>query len=115
MIGFPIIIEDNPEMEFHRRLRQACPGLRLTRDPGICATYGRDWTRFRDPRPAAVAFPASTQEVSELVTAAAEHGIPLVPSGGRTGLSGGAVAARGALGSGACAGRPVVAVGAGRR
>jgi FAD/FMN-containing dehydrogenase len=82
-------------MEFHRRLRQACPGLRLTRDPGICATYGRDWTRFRDPRPAAVAFPASTQEVSELVTAAAEHGIPLVPSGGRTGLSGGAVAARG--------------------
>ncbi|MEJ2383086.1 MAG: FAD-binding oxidoreductase [Xanthomonadales bacterium] len=82
-------------MEFHRRLRRACPGLKLSRDPETCVNYGRDWTRFREPRPAAVAFPASAEEVRDLVAAAAEYGIPLVPSGGRTGLSGGAVAADG--------------------
>jgi FAD/FMN-containing dehydrogenase len=82
-------------MDFYRKLRQSCPQLRLTRDPDACENYGRDWTRFRDPAPAAVAFPASTADVCALVAAAAEHGIPLVPSGGRTGLSGGAVAADG--------------------
>ena len=82
-------------MEFHRRLRRACPGLKLSRDPETCVNYGRDWTCFREPRPAAVAFPASAEEVRDLVAAAAEYGIPLVPSGDRTGLSGGAVAAHG--------------------
>ena len=82
-------------MDFYRKLRQSCPRIRLTRDRDACEIYGRDWTLFRDPAPAAVAFPASTADVCELVAAAAEHGIPLVPSGGRTGLSGGAVAADG--------------------
>jgi len=76
-------------------LRQACPGLRVVTEKAVLTSHGRDWTRFRDPAPAAVAFPDSVQQVRELVTCAAAERIPLVPSGGRTGLSGGAVAAHG--------------------
>jgi FAD/FMN-containing dehydrogenase len=78
-------------------LRRACPQLKLVTDPAVLESHGRDWTRFRQPAPAAVAFPETLAETRELVAAAAEHRIPLVPSGGRTGLSGGAVAARGEI------------------
>ena len=57
--------------------------------------YGLDWTRFYEPSAAAVVFPRSTKEVSAVVKLANEHGFALVPSGGRTGLSGGAVARNG--------------------
>ncbi|MDX1381839.1 MAG: FAD-binding protein, partial [Xanthomonadales bacterium] len=76
-------------------LRSECPELRLVTDSAVLESHGRDWTRFRAPSPAAVAFPDSAAQVQELVAAAAAAGIPLVPSGGRTGLSGGAVAAAG--------------------
>jgi len=76
-------------------LRLACPDLRLVTEAGVLASHGRDWTRFREPAPSAVAFPNSVQQVCELVACAADRRIPLVPSGGRTGLSGGAVAAHG--------------------
>lgn len=76
-------------------LRRACPQLRLVTDAAVLESHGRDWTRFRAPNPAAVAFPDSARQVQELVAAAAAGRIPLVPSGGRTGLSGGAVAAAG--------------------
>src|SRR5699024_2298445 len=66
----------------------------LTDDESL-AHYGRDWTRFWLARPKAVVFPRSTDEVVELVRQARRDGLKLVPSGGRTGLSGGAVASRG--------------------
>lgn len=59
--------------------------------------YGRDWTRFWQPCPRAVVFPESSEEVIEVVHWARREGVALVPSGGRTGLSGGAVAAAGEL------------------
>ncbi|OAV03447.1 D-2-hydroxyglutarate dehydrogenase [Moraxella catarrhalis] len=43
----------------------------------------------------AVLFPKSTEEVATIVRLANEHGTPLVPSGGRTGLSAAAVASKG--------------------
>ncbi|WP_114418007.1 FAD-binding oxidoreductase [Marinospirillum perlucidum] len=55
--------------------------------------YGRDWTKIHAPRPRAIAFPRSTEDVQALVKFARENQIALVPSGGRTGLSAGAVAA----------------------
>ncbi len=54
--------------------------------------YGRDWVKYFKPRPAAIVFPKSTDEVVRLVKWAREARIGLVPSGGRTGLSGGAAA-----------------------
>jgi FAD/FMN-containing dehydrogenase len=69
----------------------------LSVDADDRAQYGRDWTRIYAPDPSAIAFPRSTDEVSRLLTLASAHRVPIVPSGGRTGLAGGAVAARGEL------------------
>lgn len=61
-------------------------------DPESLVHYGRDWTRFWTPDPECVVFPKSTEEVAEIVAWVRKTGRTLVPSGGRTGLSGGAVA-----------------------
>jgi FAD/FMN-containing dehydrogenase len=73
------------------------PGLRLLTDAGDLEHYGRDWTRRWTPAPLAIALPATPEEVQGIVRWANERGVAIVPSGGRTGLSGGAVAAHGEL------------------
>lgn len=70
---------------------------KLFTDPDAFAQYGRDWTRVEAPAPAAVVLPGSIEQVQALVQLANTEGLAVVPSGGRTGLSGGAVAARGEL------------------
>ena len=57
--------------------------------------YGRDWTKVFTPAPSLVAFPRTTDEVSRFLSLASEHGVAVVPSGGRTGLAAGAVAGEG--------------------
>ena len=69
--------------------------IEFVNDPDSLVHYGRDWTRFWAVKPEAVVFPKSTEEVVELVRWARESSRRLVPSGGRTGLSGGAVASSG--------------------
>lgn len=54
--------------------------------------YGKDWTKAYRANPVAIVLPSNTGEVIALVQLANLHKIALVPSGGRTGLSGGAVA-----------------------
>ncbi|MBE03396.1 FAD-binding oxidoreductase [Marinobacter lutaoensis] len=70
------------------------PGKVLT-DPADLDAYGKDWTRMYPPRPLAIVLPKTTEQVQAVVRFANEHGVALVPSGGRTGLSAGAVAANG--------------------
>ena len=82
-----------PLDELARRL----PELVLRTSASDLEHYGRDWTRRWTPSPLAIALPSSTQEVQGIVRWANEHRVALVPSGGRTGLSGGAVAANGEL------------------
>jgi FAD/FMN-containing dehydrogenase len=69
----------------------------LSTEPDDLTTFGRDWTRVHEPRPSAIAFPRSTAEVSRLLRLCSAHRVPVVPSGGRTGLAAGAVAAHGEL------------------
>lgn len=69
------------------------PDLRIKTDPDDLAYYGCDWTRRWTPSPLAIVFPANTGQVQAVVRWANQHGVGIVPSGGRTGLSGGAVAA----------------------
>jgi glycolate oxidase subunit GlcD len=57
--------------------------------------YGRDWTTYFDIKASAILFPTSTEEVQLIVRWARKNKIALVPSGGRTGLSGAAVATNG--------------------
>ena len=66
-----------------------------SRAPDDLRHYGSDWTRHWQPSPSAVRFPTTVEEVQELVRWAVRDRVPLVPSGGRTGLSGAAVAASG--------------------
>lgn len=69
----------------------------ISTDPQVRQEFGRDWTRIHAPKPCAVAFPTSTQQVSDLLKLCHRLSIAVVPSGGRTGLAGGAVAAKGEL------------------
>jgi len=78
-------------------LAERAPDLRVTTAPADLEFYGRDWTRRWTPAPLAIAFPASVVDVQAIARWATAHEVALVPSGGRTGLSGGAVAARGEL------------------
>lgn len=88
-------------MSIPPRLRQrtdgAFPPDFWSEDPADLAEYGRDWTRAVAPAPSAIAFPRSTDEVSRLLAACNDERVAVVPSGGRTGLAGGAVAPSGEI------------------
>ncbi len=64
-------------------------------EAGDLATWGRDWTKVYPPAPSLICWPRTTQEVARLVNLANQSRVAIVPSGGRTGLAGGAVAANG--------------------
>ncbi|WP_024302207.1 FAD-binding oxidoreductase [Pseudogulbenkiania sp. MAI-1] len=68
---------------------------RVATDADTLARYGLDWTRYYQPAPSAVVFPKELEEVVAVVQWANREKVALVPSGGRTGLSGGAVARQG--------------------
>lgn len=78
-------------------LTRQLPELKVSTEPGDLEHHGRDWTRRWTPAPLAIAYPGSVEEVQGIVRWANAEGVALVPSGGRTGLSGGAVAANGEL------------------
>ena len=61
-------------------------------DKESLAVYGVDWTKGYSGSPRVVVFPKSTEEVVEIVKLAQAFKVPIVPSGGRTGLSAAAVA-----------------------
>ncbi len=65
---------------------------KITDEESVLNTYGTDWTREFIPDPLAIVFPESVEDIRNIVIFANKHSLPLVPSGGRTGLSGGAVA-----------------------
>ncbi len=69
----------------------------LSREPDDLKVYGQDWSGILEPAPCAVAFPRSTDEVARLLELCSRNRLAVVPSGGRTGLSGGACAAQGEL------------------
>ena len=54
--------------------------------------YAQDWSRLYQPDPLAIVRPASTGEVVAIVKLCNQFEVAIVPSGGRTGLSGGACA-----------------------
>jgi len=82
---------------FRAALARDFPADFVSDDESERAEYGRDWTRVHAPAPSAIAFPRTTDEVARLLALCSAHRVPVVPSGGRTGLAGGAVAAKGEL------------------
>lgn len=82
-------------MDVAKQLSGILDSSRVLTDSASLVEYGRDWTKYLQPKPTAIVFPKTTDEVSRLVKWAREAQVALVPSGGRTGLSGGAAALNG--------------------
>lgn len=62
----------------------------LTRDPDLVSPWLTDWRGRFTGAALALASPATTAELSALMTLCAAHGVPVVPQGGNSGMSGGA-------------------------
>ncbi|AWI25900.1 FAD-binding oxidoreductase [Flavobacterium pallidum] len=60
--------------------------------------YGHDETEDYNFPPEVVVKPATAAEISAILALANEHEIPVIPIGGRTGLSGGALSIHGGIG-----------------
>ena len=86
-----------PPAAFFESVARELPADFVTREPDDLVEYGRDWTRVLDPAPCAIALPRTTDEVVRFVKLCSTFGVPIVPSGGRTGLAAGAVAAKGEI------------------
>jgi FAD/FMN-containing dehydrogenase len=80
--------------DFQTALTAGFPADFASNDPADLTTYGRDWTRVVAPAPSLLVRPRSTDEVSRFLALASRYRVPVVPSGGRTGLAGGAVASK---------------------
>jgi FAD/FMN-containing dehydrogenase len=64
---------------------------RLLIEPADTAPFLLDWRKRYQGKAFAVAQPADTQEVAQIVKWCAENRVPIVAQGGNTGLSGGSV------------------------
>ncbi len=62
----------------------------LTLDPDLIEPWLTDWRERYHGKALAMASPANTQELAALVKLCANHGVPIVPQGGNSGMSGGA-------------------------
>ena len=69
----------------------------VSTDPADLRAYGLDWTRFYEPAPRAIVWVGNVEQLQSVVRFARARSIGLVPSGGRTGLSGGACATDGEI------------------
>lgn len=65
---------------------------KIKTDASSLQYYGKDWTTYFDIKAQAIVFPESHEDLITVVKWARAHKIGLIPSGGRTGLSGAAVA-----------------------
>jgi FAD/FMN-containing dehydrogenase len=86
-----------PSASFLESLASVLAPGSVSTDVDDLKAFGRDWTKIYEPDASAIVFPKSTQDVSVILKRANEAQVAIVPSGGRTGLAGGAVAASGEL------------------
>ena len=62
----------------------------FTQDSDLVVPWLTDWRGRYTGKALGLASPADTREVARLVALCAEHGVPIVPQGGNSGMSGGA-------------------------
>ncbi|MHC5903026.1 FAD-binding oxidoreductase [Streptomyces sp. S6] len=80
------------------RLRDGLPAEALLTDPDVTISYANDMASFCPAgTPTAVALPRTVEQVQHVMRVATELGVPVVPQGARTGLSGGANASEGCV------------------
>ncbi|MGJ5896657.1 FAD-binding oxidoreductase [Streptomyces niveiscabiei] len=80
------------------RLSDGLPAEALLTDPDVTASYANDMASFCPAgTPAVVVLPRTVEQVQHVMRVATELGVPVVPQGARTGLSGGANASEGCV------------------
>lgn len=80
-----------PDIENFTQTARALLGERgFTNDPDLLAPWLTDWRGRYHGRALGLASPSTTDEVAGLVRLCADHGVPIVPQGGNSGMSGGA-------------------------
>lgn len=78
--------------EIIEKLAAICGPSNIRSDEDHLIQYGKDWTFQPGAKAGLVVFPRSTEEVSKILKTCNELKVSVIPSGGRTGLAGGAVA-----------------------
>src|ERR1700733_11890275 len=81
----------------HERFAAIVGARNVISAPSELRTYECDGLLGYRIRPRIVVLPATTEEVAACVTLAREHGLPIVPRGAGTGLSGGALPVEGGI------------------
>ena len=79
----------------HTDFFQALLGARATVQPDDLLEYGRDRTRVFSSKASIILFPKATAEVQTIVRYCSDSRLAFVPSGGRTGYAGAAMATNG--------------------
>ncbi|MFB3788363.1 MAG: FAD-binding oxidoreductase [bacterium] len=85
------------QSEIVSALKSMVDPSRILSDPEDLITHAYDGTPNLNSTPAAIAQLVSTEEVSRVLRWANGHGVPVVPRGSGTGLSGGSVPIQGGL------------------
>jgi FAD/FMN-containing dehydrogenase len=80
---------------FLRAIREEFPDDFASSATEDLEVFGRDWTRVFSPAASLLVRPRTTAEVARFLGLAHHAGVAVVPSGGRTGLAGGAMATDG--------------------
>ncbi|WP_339670163.1 FAD-binding oxidoreductase [Dasania marina] len=80
--------------DVYQQLLKIVGDKKITRDSAELSYWGKDSTQF-SANASAIIFPQNIEQLQAIVQLANREGIALVPSAGRTGLSGGAVAIQG--------------------
>src|SRR3990167_863134 len=80
----------NKSDEFLRRAAELLGPRGFTTDRDLVEPWLTDWRGRFTGKAMAMASPASTAEVAQFVSLCSEFGVPIVPQGGNSGMSGGA-------------------------
>ena len=83
--------------EIPAKLRQILEPASIVEDETELLVYECDGLPLFKHKPDIVVFPATTEQVAQIVRVANEYAIPFLPRGAGTGLSGGAFAAEGGI------------------
>ena len=92
-----IATETVQDDELIQRLKAIVGAEHVLTDSADLTDYGGDRAQLGPPRPVAAVLPGSIEQAIALVRLAYAERLSLVPAGGRTGLSAGALAADGEL------------------
>ncbi len=78
--------------DINQKLERKFGPKKIKYDEASLNEFGQDWYKGISPNAQAIFFPKNTKDVQDILNFAKDHNLKLLPSGGRTGLCGGATA-----------------------